>query len=150
MFKIVAFTEVSGYPIIQCHGVFDLLHEGHISYLQEAKGMIGKMGTLVVTVTSDRYVCKGENRPIIGENSRMKMLAALECVDYVCLSDFMNASTAIKIIKPNIFFKGSEYSDENMSLDEKFAIESIAGKLIYGTAPKPDSTTDIINRCKLV
>ena len=70
--------------IVQCHGVFDLLHIGHINYLAESKS---KGDLLIVTITSDRYVNKGLNKPFFSEILRAKSLAALRCTDYVLINN---------------------------------------------------------------
>lgn len=132
-----------GKTIVQCHGVFDLLHVGHLRHFQEAK----KYGLLFVTVTCDKYVGKGKNRPIINQHHRAEMIAALSCVDYVCISEYQTARHTIEIIRPDFFCKGIDYGDENMSVDEKFSIESVGARLLY-TSTEKFSTTEIIERCK--
>ena len=99
--KIKTFEEVSfyldqdrtqGVKIIQCHGVFDLLHPGHIRHFQEAKAQGDR---LVVTVTPDRFVNKGPGRPAFTEALRLETIAALEVVDYVVLNDSPDAISKI-------------------------------------------------------
>ena len=86
--------------IILCHGVFDLLHAGHLDYFESAK----KFGDiLVVSVTSDRFVNKGFNRPIFDLENRKKILSELSIVDFVCESDSHDAISIIEKIKPNIY-----------------------------------------------
>ena len=83
----------NGKKIVLCHGVFDLLHIGHIRHLRQAK----KMGNiLIVSVTSDNFVNKGPNRPMFKEHLRLEAIAALKFVDYVVLS---NKSSAVDVIK---------------------------------------------------
>ena len=89
-----------------CHGVFDVLHYGHIEYFKFAKS---KCDLLVVSVTSDRYVGKGPNRPFFNEEIRMKTLEAIEYIDFVCLSNYENSVKVISSLKPNMYFKGKEY-----------------------------------------
>ena len=91
--------------IILCHGVFDLLHIGHIKHFQKAK----KFGDfLVVSITVDRYVNKGNNRPLFNEDLRAEAIAALNVVDAVCLSHFPSAVNIINIVKPNFYFKKTQ------------------------------------------
>ena len=78
--------------IVLCHGVFDLLHLGHIKYLQEAKSL-GDI--LLVTITPDRFVNKGPGRPAFNEKHRAEAIAALEVVDYVSINDWPNHFSCI-------------------------------------------------------
>ena len=93
---------------VQCHGVFDLLHLGHVQHLEEAK-LHGEI--LIVSVTSDEYVNKGPGRPVFRTETRAMMLAALEVVDYVFISRHPTAVQAIQLIRPHTFVKGPDYSD---------------------------------------
>ena len=99
----------SGKKLVLCHGTFDLMHTGHIRYLQRAR----KEGDyLVVTVTADEFVNKGPGRPVFGEQLRAENLAALACVDLVAVNYEPTAITAINAIKPDLYVKGIEYKDE--------------------------------------
>ncbi len=91
--------------IVQAHGVFDVLHVGHVRHLQQAKEM-GDL--LVVTVTCDKYVRKGENRPLFPDELRAEVVAALACVDYVAINRTETAVEAIELIQPNVYVKGPE------------------------------------------
>tara|TARA_B100000787_G_scaffold45504_1_gene32588 strand:- start:4203 stop:5723 length:1521 start_codon:yes stop_codon:yes gene_type:complete len=132
--------------IVQCHGVFDILHLGHIKHFLEAK----KNGDiLIVTVTSDKFVNKGSNRPVFKQNYRMELLAELECVNFVCLSDHKSAIEVLKNIKPNVYIKGQDY--KNLKKDktgnillEKKIVEKNGGKIIY-TNEETFSSSTIIN-----
>ena len=99
--------------IVLCHGVFDLLHIGHIKYFENAK-TAGDI--LVVTVTPDRYVNKGPNRPAFPEKLRCEAIAALAVVDYVALNEWPTAVETIQILKPDIYAKGSEYKKSENDL----------------------------------
>ncbi|MDP6506393.1 MAG: ATPase, T2SS/T4P/T4SS family, partial [Planctomycetota bacterium] len=94
--------------IVHCHGVFDLLHIGHIRYLGQARAL-GDL--LVVTATPDRFVNKGPGRPAFPENLRAEAMAALDCVDYVAINDWPTASETIAELRPHIYAKGAEYRD---------------------------------------
>jgi rfaE bifunctional protein nucleotidyltransferase chain/domain len=89
-----------------CHGTFDVFHAGHVKYLQEAKSMCD---ILVVSVTADEYVKKGIGRPVFNQNDRMSVIASLECVDHVILSDDLTCVDIINKIKPNYYIKGAEF-----------------------------------------
>src|SRR6266571_7995492 len=89
--------------IVHCHGVFDLLHIGHIKHLEAAR----KRGDLlVVTLTPDRYVNKGPHRPAFPEQLRAEALASLACVDYVAINQWPTAVETIELLKPSLFVKG--------------------------------------------
>src|SRR5947208_4306770 len=93
-----------GKKIVHCHGVFDLLHIGHIKHLEAAR----KRGDLlVVTLTPDRYVNKGPHRPAFPEQLRAEALASLACVDYVAINQWPTAVETIELLKPSLFVKGS-------------------------------------------
>ena len=92
--------------IVQCHGVFDLLHIGHIKHLHQAK-TFGDV--LIVTLTADQYVNKGPGKPYFSEYLRAEALSALSCVDYVVINHHPTAIEAISEIKPDYYVKGIEY-----------------------------------------
>lgn len=92
------------HKVVLANGVFDILHYGHLLYLEEAS----KMGnTLVVAVTRDKYVNKGPGRPVNPESHRAALVRALYCVSEVILCD--DSLDALKEIKPDIFVKGKDY-----------------------------------------
>jgi len=122
-----------GKKIVLCHGVFDLLHIGHIKHFVEAKSL-GDI--LVVTLTPDIYVNKGPNRPAFSEKLRIEVIAALNTVDYVALNQSPTAVSAIKKIKPNIYCKGSDYQNHKNDItgqikNEISALKKIGGKIHY-------------------
>ena len=94
-----------GKSIVLCHGMFDLIHLGHIRYFQQAK----KEGdVLIVTFTSDEFCRKGPDRPIFSEDLRAESLAALEIIDHVAMSPYPSAIEVINLVKPNVYGKGKE------------------------------------------
>lgn len=109
-----------GKTIVHCHGVFDLLHPGHIRHFKEAKQ---KGDTLVVTLTPDRFVNKGPGRPAFSEDLRIESVAALDFVDYVVLTDSPDAVSSIQKIKPNIYVKGKEYKEHESDVTGKIKEE---------------------------
>ena len=122
-----------GKKVILCHGTFDLMHTGHIRYLQRAK----KEGDiLMVTVTADDYVNKGPGRPVFGEQLRAENLAALECVDYVAINRAATAVDLLEKIRPSLYVKGAEYRDHAGDLTgnivrEIEAVEKHGGAIFY-------------------
>lgn len=95
-----------GKQVVLCHGCFDLLHPGHVKYLQAAK----RMGdVLVATLSPDRYIDKGPDRPAFTESLRAEQLAALQCVDYVAVNKWPTAEETIRLLKPTFYVKGQEF-----------------------------------------
>lgn len=137
----------SGSTIVQCHGVFDLLHPGHIRHFREAKAQGGR---LVVSVTPDRFVNKGPGRPAFTEQLRLESLAALADIDYVVLNDSPDAVSAIQKIRPDFYVKGREYADHAADVtgkiaEEARAVESAGGQMYY-TDDIIFSSSSLLNR----
>jgi len=144
--KIVTKFRAKRKKIIHCHGVFDLLHIGHIKHFKEAKSL-GDI--LVVTITSDKFVNKGPNRPAFGENSRAEAIAALNDVDFVAINKDLTAVSAIKKIKPNIYCKGPDYKIHQNDIsgeikNEITALKKVGGKIYY-TKDITFSSSKLIN-----
>ncbi len=115
--------------IVLCHGVFDLLHVGHINYFQSAK----KLGDiLIVSITEDKFVNKGPGRPAFTIENRVKFLREINIIDYVCISNDFTSEKIIKNLKPNIYCKGSDYNIKNLNSDINLKKELKALKLIKG------------------
>lgn len=144
---VTANLKKNGTQIVHCHGVFDLLHIGHIRYLQEAKQ---RGDVLVVSLTSDRFVNKGPGRPAFNEKLRSEALAALECVDYVTINDAASAEPAIKSISPNLYVKGPDYQERanlpgsNLAKEEA-AVQACGGKLVFTQDKDTYSSSSLIN-----
>ena len=100
--------QAQGRKVIMCHGVFDLLHIGHIRHFEQAREY-GDI--LVVSTTPDRFVNKGPGRPVFNEMLRAEAIAALGCVDYVAINRWPLAVEAIELLRPNFYVKGSDYND---------------------------------------
>src|SRR5437764_678277 len=101
--KALASFRADGKKIVHCHGVFDLLHIGHIKHLEAARNL---GDALVVTITPDRFVNKGPHRPAFPERLRAEALASLACVDFVGINEWPTAVELIQRLKPNFFVKG--------------------------------------------
>ncbi len=132
--------------VVQCHGVFDLLHIGHIRHFKKAK-TYGDI--LVVSITADKFVKKGYNRPYFNEKLRSEALASLDCIDFVVISNSASAVTAINKIKPKIYCKGQDYKKLNKDITgkiykEKKAVEAIGGKIVF-TNDLTFSSSTLIN-----
>lgn len=145
--ELLAALRSENRQIVHCHGVFDLLHIGHIRYFEQAK----QMGhVLVVTITPDRYVNKGPHRPVFNENLRVEAVAALECVDFVALNRWPMAVEAIHMLCPHFYVKGPDYKDFEKDktggiLLEEEAIKSVGGELVF-TDDITFSSSNLINR----
>lgn len=124
---------------ILCHGTWDLIHLGHIRHLKEAKELGDR---LVVSVTADKFVNKGHDRPQFSVEQRREALLMLECVDEVVISESANAVDVIRKIKPAVYVKGVDYAsieDDNLAL-ERDAVEAVGGRFHTTTTEKWSST----------
>jgi len=137
--------------IILCHGVFDLVHYGHILHFKSAK-QLGDV--LIVSITKDKYIKKGIGRPLFNEIQRLKYLSEIELIDYIYICETESAADSIKMIKPNFYVKGPDYKKN--SLDdtkkiylEKKLVERFKGKIVY-TDDEKFSSTAIINEKNLL
>jgi len=136
-----------GQKIVHCHGVFDLLHIGHIRYLEQAR----RMGDiLIVTVTPDRYVDKGPGRPAFTEALRVEAIASLNCVDYVAINQWPTAEETLRLLRPDIYVKGAEFKDIPSDMTGKIAKEEQVVREIGATLAFTEdivfSSTNLINR----
>jgi len=135
-----------GLKVVHCHGVFDLLHPGHITHLEQAKSL-GDI--LAVSVTASSYVLKGPGRPYFSDDLRMKSIASLSCVDYVLLSEAETALDIIDYIQPDFYVKGSEYADSENDVTQniKREIEKVHsyGGEVHFTGGQVFSSTKLLN-----
>ena len=132
--------------IVQCHGVFDLLHIGHIKHFEKSK----KFGDiLVVSITGDSFVNKGPGRPKFNQKYRAEAIASIQVVDYVVISESVTALDIIEIIKPNYYCKGNDYSNKKLDITgninrETKLVKKFGGKIIY-TDEISFSSSNLIN-----
>ena len=132
--------------IVLCHGVFDFFHLGHLNYFNSAK----KLGDiLIVSITTDKFVNKGVNRPYYKEQDRLNVISSLEVVDYVILSNSHNGESVIEKIKPNFYVKGPDYKDNTQDLTkniykENALVKKYGGKVVY-TNDATLSSSSLIN-----
>lgn len=135
LLKIRQRAKKEGKKVVFTNGCFDILHRGHIEYLEEAK----KLGDiLIVGLNSDESVkkIKGGKRPIVPEDDRAFVLSALGCVDYVCIFNQETPEELIKKIVPDVLVKGGDWEKENIvgkeiveeSRGKVFTIEEVKGK----------------------
>lgn len=129
---------------VLAHGCFDLVHAGHIRHLAYAKS---KVDILIVSLTADRFITKGVYRPHVPEQIRADSLAALECVDYVLITDAPDALNLIKELKPDYFAKGFEYADHHNACTpaETKAVESYGGEMLFTPGDVVYSSTKFLS-----
>ena len=145
--KTLRLKKFKNKKIVLCHGVFDLLHIGHIKHFIQAK----KFGDiLVVTLTPDKYVNKGPGRPAFTEKLRLQAISSLEVVDFVSLNNLSSAVDSIKKIKPNVYCKGSDYQNHSDDLTGKIrqevdAVKKVRGKVVY-SKDITFSSSNLINK----
>lgn len=142
---IVKKIQDSGKTVVTTNGCFDILHVGHVRYLQKTKSFADYS---IILLNSDKSVklIKGKDRPIYKENDRAEILCALSCVDYVVLFDESSPRDLLDEIKPNIHTKGADYSIEN--LPEADVILKNGGKIEFITFVEGKSTTSTIEAIK--
>lgn len=132
--------------IVYCHGVFDLLHIGHIKHFQKAK-TFGDI--LVVSLTSDQHVNKGPGRPFFNENLRLEALKSLSVIDYVVINNNPDSANIIEHLKPDFYCKGIEYKNKKKDITKKIykeinILKKNNGKIIFTDEPT-FSSSKLIN-----
>jgi rfaE bifunctional protein nucleotidyltransferase chain/domain len=122
-----------GKTVALAHGVFDLLHLGHVRHI-EAAAREGDI--LILTITADRFVNKGPGRPVFTEQLRAEMLAALEFVDWVAINPHPSAEDMLRAVAPDVYVKGSEYASATDDVTgkiiaEREAVEAGGGRVVF-------------------
>ena len=132
-----------GHVLVFSNGTFDLLHVGHVRSLEDAKS---KGSLLVVGVNSDRSVraYKGANRPVVPEDERAELLAALECVDFVTIFDEATPEKLLRLLRPEVHAKGRDYTEA--TLPEAELVRSLGGRIEIVGDPKDHSASDLLKR----
>src|SRR5262249_52377156 len=134
---------VKGRKVVLANGCFDILHVGHIRYLQEAR-TLGDV--LVVAVNSDKSMrlIKDAGRPILSEDERVALVSALRCVDFVILFDDPDVAHILDVLQPAIHAKGTDYTEQ--TVPERDNVQAYGGAVRITGDPKDHSTKDIIQR----
>ena len=137
-----------GQKVVMCHGVFDLLHIGHIRHFEQARGF---GDVLVVTLTPDQFVKKGNNRPAFTGTLRTEAVAALDVVDYVAINKWPTAMETLRLVRPDVYCKGSEYRQrqvdaESNMLPELATAEELGVKVEFTDDEMVFSSSQLINR----
>ena len=135
----------SGKTVVATNGCFDILHVGHVRYLQRTKSFADYS---IVLLNSDKSVrsIKGEGRPINNEDDRAEVLCALSCVDYVVMFDEDSPAQLLDQIKPDVYTKGADYTME--TLPEADIMKKNNTRVEFITFVEGKSTTNIINKMK--
>ena len=141
--KIVREGQKEGKTFVTTNGCFDILHVGHVRYLQKTKE---KADYSIVMLNSDKSVksLKGENRPINNENDRAELLSSLRCVDYVVLFDEKSPAKLLEDIKPDFYTKGADYTLE--TLPERDVVIKNNIKVEFIDFVEGKSTTNVIKK----
>ena len=141
--SIVRAGQKEGKTFVATNGCFDILHVGHVRYLQKTKTLADFS---IVMLNSDKSVklIKGETRPINNQNDRAEILTALSCVDYVVLFEERSPAELLEKIKPDIYTKGADYTLE--TLPEREIVERNGIKVEFIEFVQGKSTTNIINK----
>ena len=136
-----------GMKLVLTNGCFDLLHTGHVRYLEEARGC---GDALIVAVNSDASVreLKGTDRPLNGELDRAEVLAALRCVDHVTIFTGKRVTDVIRLLRPAIYAKGGDYTLETLDSGERAALEETGVEISLLQLVPGRSTTGILEKMK--
>jgi rfaE bifunctional protein kinase chain/domain/rfaE bifunctional protein nucleotidyltransferase chain/domain len=145
LLEIRASLKREGKRLVQCHGCFDIVHPGHLRYLQFARGL---GDALVVSVSGDDVVGKGWDRPYVHEELRAENLAALEVVDYVVVDHHEWAGPVLDALRPDVYVKGREYetSADPRFLEERKLVEANGGRVVFSSGDVVFSSTSILSR----
>ena len=132
---------LQGKKVVLTNGCFDILHVGHLRYLQEARGL---GDVLVVAVNSDKSMrlIKDPGRPVLAENERVALVSALRCVDHVVLFDEPDVSRVLEVLRPAIHAKGTDYTEA--SVPEGALVRELGGRVAIVGDPKDHSSTELI------
>jgi rfaE bifunctional protein nucleotidyltransferase chain/domain len=142
---IVETERARGRSIAFANGVFDVLHVGHVRYLQEAAAVAD---VLIVAVNADESVrrIKGEGRPVMNEAERAELISAIRGVGYVTIFRESSPARLLGVLKPDFHCKGTDYTPE--SVPEADVVRAYGGKVVITGDPKDHSTTAILEKMR--
>lgn len=137
----VAIARKGGARIVLANGCFDILHVGHVRYLEGARAL-GDL--LVVGINSDEQVraLKGEGRPFVPERERAELVAALRAVDFVTVFPEPNVESLLRAVRPDIHAKGTDYTEE--TVPERDVVRLLGGRVAIVGDPKNHSTSEML------
>jgi D-glycero-beta-D-manno-heptose 1-phosphate adenylyltransferase len=135
----------NGRRLVVTNGCFDLLHVGHVTYLETARS---KGDALLVGMNSDDSVreLKGEGRPVTQEQDRAAVIAALESVDGVCIFADRTATRFLERAQPDVYVKGGDYTLDTLNADERRVVEQAGGRILIIPFVPEKSTTALIQK----
>jgi len=136
-----------GKTVVHCHGVYDLLHLGHVRHLEMARN---EGDVLIVTVTADDFVNKGPGRPVFPDLLRAEMLGAMNYVDWVGINHDISAISVLEALQPDVYVKGSDYANPDDDITgniqrERDTVESLGGRVVF-TRGMTFSSSTLINQ----
>lgn len=133
----------AGRTVAFANGCFDLLHVGHVRYLQGARAEADR---LIVAINSDASTrgLKGEGRPILDQDARAELVGALRCVDYVVIFDDPTVDRLLKLLKPDVHCKGTDYTPD--TVPERETVRAYGGRVAIVGDPKDHSTREMLAR----
>ena len=134
-----------GRKLVFTNGCFDLLHTGHVRYLQQARAL---GDALLVALNGDSSVraLKGPSRPVNGEHDRAEVIAALACVDYVTIFHSERVTELVRAIRPQVYAKGGDYTVDSLESGERGALEEVGAEIRILPLVPGISTTSIIEK----
>ena len=154
--KIVSASELAtvrdalaaaGRRLVFTNGCFDLLHVGHVRYLQGARAL-GDALAVGLNADASVRVLKGPDRPLNGAGDRAEVLAALACVDYVTIFDEPRATCLLAAVRPQVYVKGGDYRLETLNAEERDALEAAGSEIRFVPMVPGRSTTGLLERMK--
>ncbi len=135
----------AGRKVVVTNGCFDLLHPGHVAYLESARAL---GDALLIGLNGDDSVrqLKGPSRPLNTESDRARVIAALGCVDAVCIFPEMRATRFLGWVQPDIYVKGGDYTLETIDQNERHAVEEGGGRISFLAFVPGKSTTGLLEK----
>ena len=135
----------AGKKIVATNGCFDLLHVGHVRYLNAARA---RGDVLIIGINGDESVrnLKGSGRPVNNQSDRAEIVAALECVDLVTIFPEMRATKFLELAAPDIYVKGGDYNPESLNPEEREILRKIGAKIDIVPFERGYSTSDLLKR----
>ena len=136
---------LQGKKVVLANGCFDILHVGHVRYLEGARAL---GDALVAAINSDRSVraIKGPDRPILGESERVMLVSALRCVDHVVVFEEPDVTRVLDVLRPAIHAKGADYTEQ--TVPERAQVLAYGGEVRITGDRKDHSTRDVINKIR--
>jgi len=141
----VAQLKADGKRVVWTNGCFDILHAGHVTYLQQA----ARLGdVLIIGLNSDASVQanKGPGRPIVNENDRALLISALECVDLLTIIQDRTMARILGLLEPDVFAKGGDYTLDTLDQEERRVVEAYGGTIALIPMVQGKSTTALVNK----